>query len=147
MNISPEILNYYMQYYSVWAGLPPYTLQLIAMIESSYNPNTGYFRNVCNSVKACGLMQLKPIALADLKRIYKIDFDPMNPIMAIVGAAGMMRINRVYLRHAGIEPDFWAMLAAYNGGWTMGRNYMRGQQIGNEQRNYLAKAYNIIRAA
>lgn len=144
---SAELLNYYMQYYSVWAGLPPYTLQMIAMIESSYNPVTGAFRNVCNSVQACGLMQLKPIALADLKRIYKIDFDPLNPIMAIVGAAGMMRINRMYMRAAGVEPDLWAMIIAYNGGWTMGRNYMRGLAIGNEQRNYAMKAYDIMRHA
>jgi soluble lytic murein transglycosylase-like protein len=142
MEFSKEILNYYMRYFSEWAGLPPNTLLSIAMVESSYNPATGYFRNVCNNVRACGLMQIKPIALADIKRIYGYDIDPLNPIQAIVGAALMFMINRRYLKHyTGQEPNVWALVVAYNGGWTQGRRYMQGLNTGNEQTNYVRNVY------
>lgn len=142
MNELAQYLNYYMRYFDQWAGLPDGTLESIAQIESSFNPTTGSFNNVCNSVQACGLMQLKPIALADIKRVYKINIDPMNPVLSIVGAACLFNINRMYLRSAGIyNPDVWTMIVAYNGGWTQGRNYAMRRGIGKEQANYLTKAY------
>lgn len=141
---SKELLNYYLEFMSKWAGLPPKLLTAIAMVESSYNPKTGTFRNVCNSSKACGLMQIKPIAVADIKRVYGWDIQPLNPISGIIGGALMFNINRNYLRKlAGAEPNIWALVVAYNGGWTQGRNYMRGLPIGAEQTGYVQKVYNI----
>lgn len=142
MEYSKDILNYYMEYFSQWAGLPKNTLKAIAIVESSYNPYTGTFRNVCNSVRACGLMQIKPIALADIQRVYGLSIDPLNPIQAIVGAALMFMINRKYLEHyAKRSPDVWALVVAYNGGWTQGRKYMEGQPNGFEQVNYVRNVY------
>lgn len=142
MEFSKDALNYYMEYFSTWAGLPKNTLKCIAIVESSYNPITGSFRNICNSVKACGLMQLKPIALADIKRLYNIDIDPLNPIQAIVGAALMFIINRRYLEHyVKRSPDVWALVVAYNGGWSQGRAYMNGMPNGLEQVNYVRNVY------
>jgi hypothetical protein len=92
-------------------------------------------------------MQIKPIALADIKRVYRYTIDPLNPVQAIIGAALMFNINRKYLQHyTRRDPDVWALVVAYNGGWTQGRNYMNGQTIGNEQRNYVMKTYNTFYA-
>jgi len=139
-----ETLNAYMRYFSEWAGLPPQMLAAIAQVESSYNPRTGYFRNVCNSSRACGLMQIKPIALADIKQHYGLTLDPLNPIHAIIGAALMFMINRKYLQYyTKQDPNVWALVVAYNGGWTQGRKYMYGQVNGNEQVNYVRNVYSI----
>ena len=137
-----SVLNYYMDYFDSWIGVPVGTLRAVAKKESSYNAQTGYFRNVCNWVRACGLMQLKPVALADIKRVYGITLNPLDPIQAIVGAACMFNINKMYIEHyTGITPDVWALVVAYNGGYTQGVRYMRVQPLGNEQRNYLFAIY------
>lgn len=143
-----SILRYYMRYFEDWAMVPRGTFTAIAMQESSFNPQTCDFRNVCNSSSACGLMQLKPIALADIKRIYKIDLDPMNPIHSIVGAACMFRINRMYIfQRLGVNPDFASLIAAYHGGWSVGYKLATGRAIDNDSRYYLARVggfYNAI---
>ncbi len=138
-NFGPDVLNYYMQYFSEWAGMPSNFLMYVAMKESSYNPTTGWFRNVCNSVNACGLMQLRPIALRDIYNNYKITIDPLNPILAIVGAALLVVLNRRYLRYyLGYNPDIVVQLAAYNGGWQAGyRLVTTGNFVSAENRNYV----------
>jgi Transglycosylase SLT domain len=144
--MNADTLNYLMRYYSQWANLPANALMIVAMIESSYNPQTGAFRNVRNwATGATGLMQLRSIALADLARAYRVNIDPMNPIQSIVAAALLFNLNRRYLRHyTGREPDFSALLVAYNGGWTAGRYYMNtGRAPSREGAGYLAKANQI----
>ena len=127
--------------YENWASLPSGTLQTIAQIESSFNTDTGDFVNGCNRVQACGLMQLRPIALKDIYRHYRVSLDPTDPYQAVVGAAAMFNINRGYLRYyTKQDPDVNALIAAYNGGWGAGRNYMLGRQIPRETMNYLALA-------
>jgi hypothetical protein len=140
MSVEADTLNYYMRYFSEAIGAPPDLLMSIAMKESSYNPSTGKWRNVCNSVKACGLMQLRPIALADIKRVFKYNLDPLDPVQSIVGAACMFLINQRYIQViAKINPSIQALVVAYNGGWTAGRFYMqKGYAPTLEGRNYIA---------
>ena len=141
--MNASTLNYYMSYFSEWAGLPANTLKAIAQKESSYNPYTGNFRNVCNWIGACGLMQLRAVALTDVQRRYGVRLDPLDPIQAIVAAAALFQINRQYLVSATKrQPDIYALVAAYNGGYGAGVRYMRGQSIPTETRNYLAAFYN-----
>lgn len=138
--IDPEIFNAYVPYLENWAGLPYGTLRGIAMIESSYDPQTGRFRNGCNWLGACGMFQLRKNMLADIARIYKVNIDPTDPIQAMVGAALAFAINRRYLRYyTGMEPPIEALVAAYNGGWKVGYNYMAGARLPWETKNYLAK--------
>lgn len=140
--MNPSTLNYYMDYFDSWIGVPQGTLRAIAKKESSYDDVTGNFRNVCNWFRACGLMQLKPNALADIKRVFGITLDPLDPIQAIVGAACMFKINAMYIEHyTGMTPDLWALVVAYNGGYTQGIKYMQAAPIGYEQRNYLFAVY------
>jgi soluble lytic murein transglycosylase-like protein len=116
----------------------------IARIESSFDPDTGDFRNVCNWARACGLMQLRPIALADIRRVYGVSLDPLDPIQSIIGAAAMFNINRRYLKYYTRQnPSTLALVASYNGGWTAGRNYMTGRAVPYETRNYLVKASSL----
>lgn len=139
-NYGPDYLNYLMQYFSLWLGGPANLLQSIAMKESIYNPSTGTWRNVCNQYKACGLMQLKPIALADIKRAFRYNIDPMDPVQAIVGAALMFKLNDRYIRYYTKQAPSWpALIVAYNVGWTGGRYYMQtGRAPYTEAINYLA---------
>lgn len=130
-----------MSYFSQWADLPALALESIAKRESSYDPSTGTFRNVCNFWSgACGLMQLRKIALADIKRVYGYELNALDPIHSIIGAALLFKINREYLKHysGGQIPDFLALAAAYNGGWTVGLKYMRGQVLPSETAAYVA---------
>lgn len=139
-NVDPDTANNLMDYYGQWAKIPDGTLRAIAAIESSYNDQTGSYVNGCNYYQACGLMQIRPIALQDIKNRYRSNIDPTDPIQAIVGAAMMFNINRRYIRYyTKREPDIFALVAAYNGGWTAGRKYMYNQRIPNETRNYLVK--------
>lgn len=139
-------LNYYMSYFDQWAGLPVGTLRALAMKESSYNPRTGQFRNVCNWVRACGLMQLRPIALEDIRRNFNVSLNPLDPIQAIIGAAALMIINRRYIQNVTKRnPDIWALVAAYNGGYGAGVRYMNRQSIPYETQNYMTAFYNNFR--
>jgi hypothetical protein len=134
-----ETLNAYMRYYSTWLGMPEDLLTLVAMKESSYDPETGYYNNSYSWAGAAGLMQLRPIALRDIQQRFGMSIDPMEPIQAIVGAALMFYLNRVYIRHyAKRLPDLNSLIVAYNGGWQMGLRYMRGQSIARESAFYLA---------
>lgn len=137
---SVEVLNAYMRYFEEWLGIPRGILTAIAMQESSYNPTTGTFRNICNSSRACGLMQLKPIALEDIYRVYKIRLNPLDPIQGIVGAALLFRINMMYLRKYGY--NVWSLVAAYHGGWTVGRKYIQGLPIDKDSSYYVMRVYN-----
>lgn len=134
-----ETLNYYMRYYSTWLGMPEDLLMLVAMKESSYDPETGYYNNSYSWTGAAGLMQLRPIAIRDIQQRFKITIDPNEPVQAIVGAALMFYLNRIYLKHYAKQlPDLNALIVAYNGGWQMGLRYMRGQSIARESFYYLA---------
>ena len=137
--MNPQELNRLMRFYSEWAGLPPDTLGALAIKESSYNPVSGAFRNVCNSVRACGLMQLRPNAVADIRRVFGMNINPLDPVQAIVGAAALMIINTGYLQNKlRRQPTLGALIAAYNGGWAAGLRLENGQSIPNETRAYLA---------
>ena len=136
---SADVLNSYMSYYSEWLGGPSNLLQTIAQKESSYNPVTGSFRNVCNSVRACGLFQLRPIALADIKRVYGYDLDPLDPIQATIGATLLFLINARYLARYVPQLTWPILIVAYNGGRKAGYSFYRyGYAPSNESRNYLA---------
>lgn len=140
-NADTESLSSIMSDYESWAALPAGTLQTIAQIESSYDPSSGNFKNGCNYASACGLMQLRPVALRDIDRHYGVQLDPLDPYEAAVAAAAMFNINRGYLRYyTKQDPDINALIAAYNGGWGAGRNYMLGRRIPRETMNYLARA-------
>lgn len=141
-------LNYYMDYFSRWAGLPGGALKAIAQKESSYNPYTGEFRNVCSWIGACGLMQLRAVALTDVQRRYGVRLDPLDPIQAIVAAAALFQINRQYLMSATKrQPDIYALVAAYNGGYGAGVRYMNRQSIPAETQNYLIAFYNNLNSS
>lgn len=136
---SADEINYYLTAYSQWLGGPDNLLQAIAEKESSYNPFTGQFRNVCNSQQACGLMQLRPNAIADIYRVFKFKIDPMNPLDAALGAALLFYLNALYLqRYIGEWPDLATLIVAYNGGWRAGWYYYAGYEPSNEGKNYLA---------
>lgn len=143
-----ELLTFYFRYYEQWCNVPEGLLSSIAMQESNFDPDTCSFQNVCISSGACGLMQLKPIALTDINRVYKITLDPMNPFLSIIGAACLMNINRRYLQSAGIwNPSPAALIIAYTGGWVQGRNFTLGQPITNAAANYFGKVafnYNSV---
>lgn len=134
-------LNYYLDYFTGWLRAPAGTLRAIARIESGFDPASGNFANVCNSSGACGLMQMKNVALTDIKRVYDITVDPLNPIQAIVGAACFFIINYNYLVARNVQNLSWAALVvAYNGGWTAGREYAQsGNAPSAEGRAYVAK--------
>jgi len=137
--MNPQELNRLMRFYAGWAGLPPDTLIALAMKESSYNPVTGAFRNVCNFVRACGLFQLRPNVIADIRRVFGMNIDPLDPVQAIVGAAALTVINTGYLQNKlGRQPTLGALVAAYNGGWQAGYRLETGQSLPTETRTYLA---------
>lgn len=147
-NVDPYAIYSLMEEYGSWAGLPSGTLTSIAQVESSFDPNSGDFVNGCNRVQACGLMQLRPVALQDIHNHYGVDLDPTDPYEAVVGAAALFNINRGYLRYyTRREPDLNALIAAYNGGWGAGRNYMFGRQIPSETQNYLAQVNSYMGTA
>lgn len=144
---NPEIMNNYMDYFDDWLNLPRGTMRGIAISESSYNPATGEFRNGCNWLRACGMFQLRPIMLRDIEQRFGYKLDPLDPFQALVAAALAMQLNKRYLRYyAGTEPDLFALIAAYNGGFGAGLRYMRGLSIPYETRNYIAKVWNNIYA-
>lgn len=132
-------LNRLMRFYAEWAGLPPDTLIALAMKESSYNPVTGTFRNICNFVRACGLFQLRPNAITDIQRVFGMNINPLDPVQAIVGAAALTVINTGYLQNKlGRQPTLGALIAAFNGGWTAGLRLENRQSIPAETQTYLA---------
>ena len=133
-------LNYLMQYYTAWLGAPAGTLLALAPKESRYNPTTGEWRNVCNYVGACGLMQLRQIALADIRNNFGFNVDPMDPAQAIVGATAMMILNYRYMAARGVRNITWAaIVVAYNGGWTAGKYFAEnGYAPTKEGQDYVA---------
>jgi soluble lytic murein transglycosylase-like protein len=134
-----------MTYFDQWAGLPVGTLRAIAAQESGFNSACS-FRNVCNWAGACGLMQLRKNALADIRRVYGVELNPLEPIQSIVAAAALFRINREYIKRiTGKNPDIWALVAAYNGGYQAGIRYMNFQPLAYETKNYLYAFYNNFR--
>jgi hypothetical protein len=135
----PATLNYYMQYFSQWLGAPANLLMTVAMAESSYDPTSGAYDDKSSTTGAAGLMQLMPIALQDIHQRWGVSIDPYEPIQAIVGAALVFYLNRIYLKHyAKTNPGWDALIVAYNGGFGMGLKFMRGQAIASESANYLA---------
>lgn len=145
--IDPNVFNAYADYLDQWAGLPQGTLRAMAMKESSYDPETGYYRNTCNWFGACGILQLRKNMLADIARVYGVNIDPLDPIQSIIGAALAMKINARYLRYyTGTTPPWDALVVAYNGGWRAGYRYMTGADIPWESKNYLAFVYNNLAA-
>lgn len=138
--VDPNIANPMMVYYSEWLGLPSSFLQSIARAESSYNPATGYFRNVCKGY-SCGLMQLnKMSAIPDIRNRFKMILDPFDPIQSIVGGAALTYLNRKYIQYyTGYEPGLEELIVAYNGGWSAGKKYMFYGTGPRESMNYLPK--------
>lgn len=136
--VNPEQANYLMGYYSEWLGLPSNFLQSITRAESSYDPDSGFYRNICNGY-SCGLMQLnKRTALPDLKRAFNMDIDPFDPIISIIGGAALTYLNRRYIEiKTGYTPDLETLIVAYNGGWAAGRQYMYYGTGPAESMNYL----------
>lgn len=135
----PELLNFYMRYFSEWMRAPSNLLETVAMVESSYNPEAGSFNNVCNPrTNACGLMQLKPIALEEARRM-GYNLDPLNPVHAIIGAVILFYKNDQYMRRY-VQNITWPIrLVAYNGGWTAGVKFAQTGVIpSRESANYLA---------
>lgn len=141
-------LLYYLNVFNEMIGAPPGMLLAMAMKESSYNPSTGYFRNVRNWLGAAGLMQLRPNAIADIKRAYGIDINPFDPVWSAYGAALMFDLNRRYIKYyAKVDPSWPALIVAYNGGWTAGKFYMlNGYAPSVEGRNYIAFVDNAMRS-
>jgi len=135
-----ETINYYLEWFNNWLGAPAGTLAALARIESGYDPSTGQFNNVCNWLGACGLMQLRPAALADVRNAYNVTVDPRDPIQAIVAATLFFIVNYRYLERARVQNLTWAALVtAYNGGWTAGRFYAaNGYAPSAEGRQYVA---------
>lgn len=135
-----DSINYLLGYYNDWLGAPAGTLLALARIESAYDPDTGNFLNVRNSVGAMGLMQLMPIALADIRNNYGMNIDPFNPIQSVVGASLMFVLNYKYLAARNVKRISWAALVvAYNGGWSAGKYYAEtGNAPSDEGRKYVA---------
>ncbi len=139
--VDADTLNSYMRYYSAWLGLPADFLLALAVHESSYDPLTGYYRNVRNIFGASGLMQLKPIGLSDIYQRWNIAIDPSEPVQAVVGASLMTYLNRAYIAHStGTAPSVAGLVVAYNGGWTAGKKYeLTGIAPTRETKMYLAR--------
>jgi soluble lytic murein transglycosylase-like protein len=136
-------LNYFLRYFENWARLPAGLLTAIAMQESSFNPANCDFQNVCNSSGACGLMQLKAIAIADIMRVYRVQVDPLNPYYSALGAACLFNINRGYMQHAGINnPSLAGLVIAYTAGYQAGVQADSGQQLATNDIGYLTGVAN-----
>lgn len=137
--IDVKTANKWFSDWEKWAGLPPNTLKVIAMRENSYNPQTGEYSGKSSPKGATGLMQLMPIAIADIKAQYGVTIDPNKPLASILGAAMLMQLTKRYIKRAiKRNPTVNEMLAGYNGGWTVGRDLALGKAINKESADYVA---------
>lgn len=142
---SADWINYYLDYYNSWLNAPRFMLFGIAMKESGYNPQTGAFQNVCNYLGACGLMQLRPIAVKDLANNFGINVDRNDALQSVLGAALMFLLNYRYLSAKGYTPNWESLIVAYNGGWTAGAKYLAsGSAPTAEGRDYLAYVERVV---
>lgn len=118
------------------------------MKETAYNPQTGQFLNVCNYLGACGLMQLRSIALQDIKNNFGITIDRSDALQSVVGAALMFVLNYRYLVSRGYQPTWESLIVAYNGGWTAGKRYLEtGNAPTVEGQDYLAFVGDVVSRA
>lgn len=152
--VNPELFNAYAKYFAGWLGFPENYFIAQAMKESSYDPNTGYFRNVCNSYGSCGILQIQRAAITDVNRVFKTSgLSAMDPIQSLVVAALYMvvldRYLRYYSKYSPLQYGDWQTLAvAYNGGINAGRYYVaHGYAPSYEGRNYIAFINNNLQVA
>jgi len=142
---SADWINYYLNWFNQWLGAPNNLLLALARTESGYDPTTGNFQNVCNYLGACGLMQLRPIAVQDIKNQFGITIDRSDALQSVVGAAMLMVLNYRYIAARGLQPSWESLIVAYNGGWTAGRDFLQnGDAPTQEGRNYLATVSQYI---
>lgn len=148
--VDPNLWNSYARYYAQWLGFPSNFFIAQAMTESSYNPNTGAFRNVCNSWGSCGILQLQNGALQDMKRFYDLGgLNSLDPIQALLLAAAYMTVLDFYIKHyTGYDPlaygDWRTLAVSYNGGAGAGIFYVRnGYAPNTSTRNYIAAIGNF----
>lgn len=142
---NPTLIAKWMSEWDRWLNLPAGTLGTIAAIETSYNPATGQYSGAASRVGAQGLMQMMPVAVADVRQQYGVDIDPLVPAMAVMGAALHLSLTRRYMRNSLGEREFTLgdLLAGYNGGWSVGRNRALGQGINAESTAYVDKARSL----
>ena len=141
-----QTINFLLDYYNGWLGAPNGLLLAFATLESGYDPATGNYNNVCNSIGACGLMQLMPITIKDIYNKFGMQINPLNPIQAVVGGAANVYLIREYIRRVGgVEPDWAAITVGYNQGWRAGLRYVNTGAINNfETQNYLANVSSMV---
>jgi soluble lytic murein transglycosylase-like protein len=141
----PTIVGVWMSVWDRWLNLPAGTLGTIAAIESGYNPATGQYSGAQSRAGAMGLMQMMPIAVADVRQQYGVDIDPLIPPLAVMGAALHLSLTRRYMRRALADAPMTLgdLLAGYNGGWSVGRARALGQTINAESSAYVNKARSL----
>lgn len=142
---NPRLIATWMSEWDRWLNLPPGTLATVAAIETSYNPASGQYSGAVSRTGARGLMQMMPIAVADVRQQYGVDIDPLIPAMAVMGAALHLSLTRRYIKNAldGQQSTLGDLLAGYNGGWSVGRNRALGQGINAESTAYVEKARSL----
>lgn len=139
-------INAWLAWLDDWLSAPSGLMMALAMKESGYNPDTGVFDNTCHYGDNCGLMQLRPGALSDIRRMYGYAVNPLDPFDAMIGAALLMLVNDYYIRYyTKRSPDWPTLIVAYNGGWQAGRYYMeKGIPPTQTGRDYLATVSRIL---
>lgn len=139
-------VNFLLDYYNNWLGAPAGLLLAFAQLESNYDPGTGSFNNVCNSIGACGLMQLMPITLQDIAQKFSMQLNPMDPVQSVVGGAANVYLIIKYIeRTSGLTPGWDAVTVGYNQGWRAGLRFMNTGTINNfETQNYLANVSSMV---
>jgi len=149
--LDKNIWNGYAQYYAQWLGFPNNFFIAQAMKESSYNPNTGYYSSACNPSGACGILQLRKIALDDMRRFYDLgSLDVRDPYQSLILTAAYITVLDYYIYHyTRYEPmavgDWKTLAVAYNGGFKAGVNYVKnGQAPSSEGRYYIAFIDNAL---
>jgi len=149
--VDPNLWNSYARYYAQWLGFPSNFFIAQAQTESSYDPATGTFRNVCNVYGSCGILQMQNAALQDMRRFYDLgSLNQLDPIQALLLAAAYMTVLDYYVKYyTGYDPlaygDWRTLAVSYNGGAGAGVFYVRnGYAPNTSTRNYVASISNSM---